>query len=207
MKRIDFIAELAKGYDTVIDIGSDHGLVLKKAIDNGYVKQGLATDIQIGPLNAAKKTLTGYPVEFYLSDGFKSVDKSFDLAIITGMGAHLITDIMAGATEDATYLLGANEKIEVLRLWLCKHQYQIIDEYVIYDDFYYVFLKVIKGSMTMSDVQIYTGIYLPKKKAAKDYYLHKVKHYQDISSKATGKKQEMYMRILTYFKDAFDNCF
>lgn len=30
MKRIPFIASLTKGYNTVLDIGTDHGLVLKK---------------------------------------------------------------------------------------------------------------------------------------------------------------------------------
>lgn len=207
MKRLDFIVELTKGYDTVIDIGSDHGLVLKKAFDKGYIKKGLATDINIGPLNSAKKTLTGYPVEFYLSDGFKSVASHFDLAVITGMGPHLIADIMTNARLDATYLLGANEKLEVLRLWLNNHHYQIIDEYVIYDDFYYVFLKVTKGTMKLTEKEIYTGIHLHKKENAKDYYLHKIKHYEDLSNKTTGETKAMYLRIFTYFKDAFDNCF
>ncbi|MDV3184920.1 MAG: SAM-dependent methyltransferase, partial [Candidatus Phytoplasma australasiaticum] len=37
MKRILFIASLIKNYNTVADIGTDHGLVLKKALDLGYI--------------------------------------------------------------------------------------------------------------------------------------------------------------------------
>ena len=33
MKRLDLIASLLKGYDVAVDIGSDHGYVLKYAGD------------------------------------------------------------------------------------------------------------------------------------------------------------------------------
>lgn len=55
MNRIAFIGELTKGYETVIDIGSDHGLVLKYALDHKYIKHAVASDINKGPLNHAKK--------------------------------------------------------------------------------------------------------------------------------------------------------
>ena len=55
MSRISFIAKLTKGYDTVIDIGSDHGLVLKYALDNNFIKHAIASDINEGPLNRARK--------------------------------------------------------------------------------------------------------------------------------------------------------
>ncbi|WBL31401.1 SAM-dependent methyltransferase [Candidatus Phytoplasma sacchari] len=44
MKRIYFIATLLKGYNVVLDIGTDHGLVLKKAFDLKYIKKAIATD-------------------------------------------------------------------------------------------------------------------------------------------------------------------
>ena len=54
MKRIDFLASLTKGYQNVIDIGTDHGLVLKKAFEKGYIKSAIATDINPKPLNSAR---------------------------------------------------------------------------------------------------------------------------------------------------------
>ena len=75
MNRIDLIVSLTKGYDTVLDIGTDHGLVLKKALDLGYIKKGIASDINKEPLNQAKENLSSYPVSFYLSDGFKNIRK------------------------------------------------------------------------------------------------------------------------------------
>ena len=55
MKRIDFIASLLQGYEVAMDIGSDHGLVLKEALEQGYIKRGIATDNKVGPLNASPR--------------------------------------------------------------------------------------------------------------------------------------------------------
>ena len=50
------------------------------------------------------------------------------------MGPHLIIDILKEVMhlEDKTYILGANEKIEVLRNWLSHNGFNIVDEYVIF---------------------------------------------------------------------------
>lgn len=203
MNRIAFIGELTKGYETVIDIGSDHGLVLKYALDHKYIKHAVASDINKGPLNHAKKNLAGYPVRFYLSDGFKSVDKDYNLAVITGMGPHLIIDILKEVMhlEDKTYILGANEKIEVLRTWLSNNGFNIVDEYVIFDGFYYVFLKVIKGSMTLTEEDIYLGPKLKTKKEAQAYFKHKYNHYLDLSKKAKGEKLVEIEKTLQLFSN------
>lgn len=201
MNRIAFIGELTKGYDTVIDIGSDHGLVLKYALEHKYIKHAVASDINEGPLNHAKKNLAGYPVRFYLSDGFKSVDKNYNLGVITGMGPHLIINILKEVIdlEDKTYILGANEKIEVLRTWLSHNGFNIVDEYVIFDGFYYVFLKVVKGTMTLTEEDIYLGPKLKLKEEAQAYFKHKYNHYLDLSKKAKGEKLVEIESILQHF--------
>ncbi|WP_025725209.1 tRNA (adenine(22)-N(1))-methyltransferase [Acholeplasma granularum] len=201
MNRIDFITSLLKGYDTVLDIGADHGLVIKKAIDLGYIKNGIAADINKGPLNHAKKNLTGYPVRFYLSDGFKKIDADYDLAVITGMGSRLIIDILKHAKLDRTYILGANEKVEILRSWLVSNNYEIIDEYIIYDGFYYVFLKVKKGQMNLSDSDLYVGPILKNKVEATQYFKHKKDHFLSLLNKVHGKKYDEFHTIYTYFNE------
>ncbi|HLT00230.1 MAG TPA: class I SAM-dependent methyltransferase [Acholeplasma sp.] len=203
MKRIDFIVELIKGYDTVADIGTDHGLVLKKALDLGYIKYGLATDINPGPLKSSQKTLTGYPVEFYLSDGFKGLNKPFDLAVITGMGAYLIADIMEHAPNSGEFLLGAHDNIEFLRGFLANNNYEITDEFVVLDKFYYVFLKVRRGQMTLTDENLYTGVYLTSKFQSIQYFKHQMEHFERLKEKAKGENQVKYEKIFTYFKNAY----
>lgn len=200
INRIDFIVELTKNYHTLIDIGSDHGFVIKRALDKGYIKKGIATDVNEGPLNNAKKTLTGYPVEFYLSDGFKDVKQSYDLAVITGMGGLLISNIMNYSNEDATYILGPNDRVSNLREYLANNNYKIIDEYVIYDDFFYVFIKVIKGKMILTDSDLYLGPILKIKPEAKAYYKQQIEYYEDIILKSKGKTDKINYQILDYFQ-------
>ncbi|MFR0367939.1 SAM-dependent methyltransferase [Candidatus Phytoplasma palmae] len=53
MKRIMFIVSLIKGYNVVLDIGTDHGLVLKKALQLKYINKGIAVDVKINPLRKA----------------------------------------------------------------------------------------------------------------------------------------------------------
>ncbi len=38
-KRISFLAELTKGFKTVLDIGTDHGLVLLEAFKKAILKK------------------------------------------------------------------------------------------------------------------------------------------------------------------------
>ena len=201
MNRIQFIASLLQGYDIAIDIGSDHGLVLKYALDNNYIKHAVASDLNEGPLNHAKQNLTGYPVRFYLSDGFKNVPLDYDIAVITGMGPHLILDILKNVLhlEGKTYILGANDKVEVLREGLMQLGFKIIDEYVIHDGFYYVFLKVVIGNMTLTQQDIYVGPILKHKPEAKSFFEHKYNYYLDLSKKVRGHKLKEIKTILKYF--------
>ena len=201
MNRIQFIASLLQGYDIAIDIGSDHGLVLKYALDNNYIQHAVASDLNEGPLNHAKQNLTGYPVRFYLSDGFKNVPLDYDIAVITGMGPHLILDILKNVLhlEGKTYILGANDKVEVLREGLMQLGFKIIDEYVIHDGFYYVFLKVVIGKMTLTQQDIYVGPILKHKPEAKSFFEHKYNYYLDLSKKVTGHKLKEIKTILKFF--------
>ena len=84
-----------------------------------------------------------------------NVKKTFDLAIIAGMGSFLICDILEHAPKhEVTYILQANDKIEVLRAYLMDHGFKIVDEYLLFDQFYYVILKVIRGKMMLSEYDI-----------------------------------------------------
>ncbi|CDR30609.1 Family of uncharacterised function (DUF633) [Acholeplasma oculi] len=201
MSRIEFLASLTKGYTKVIDVGTDHGKVLKIALDLNYIKEGIATDINKGPLESAKKNLEGYPVKFFLTDGFKGVKEDFDLGIITGMGSRLICSILKDAPKHKTYILGAHEKLDILRKWLQNHHFKIVDEYVIHDGFYYCFMKVETGEMRLSESEIFTGPILKLKQEALPYFEHKAKYYLGLSQKAKHEKSEEYYKIYTFYND------
>jgi tRNA (adenine22-N1)-methyltransferase len=201
-KRISFLAELTKGYSKVLDIGTDHGLVLRKAFDKGYINEAIASDINEQPLNQAKKNLKNYPVHYVISDGFLAINEPFDLAIIAGMGAYLICDILTHApTHQATYILQANDKQEVLRKYLCDHEFMIIDEYIVFDKFSYVIIKVQRGQMTLTEDELYLGPILKHKPEAVTYYKQKAHQIEKIIQQADEKRQDELIKVLKIYKN------
>ncbi|MGI6787593.1 MAG: tRNA (adenine(22)-N(1))-methyltransferase [Acholeplasmataceae bacterium] len=198
MKRIELLSGLLKGYDTVADIGSDHGYVLKYAFDNNYIKYGIVGEIAEGPLQNAKSTLSNYPVTFYLSDGFDKIDAPFDIGVISGMGVYTIIDILNRAPKKE-YLLQPNDKHEILREYLNKNDYQIVNEYITFDKFFYIIIHVKPGKETLSDEDIFLGPKLKYKPEAKKFYKHKLSHYNSIIKKCdqeTKNKLSNYINML-----------
>jgi tRNA (adenine22-N1)-methyltransferase len=201
-KRISFLAELTQGYHKVLDIGTDHGLVLKKAFEKGYIHEAIASDINENPLNQARRNLKNYPVHYVTSDGFLAIKEPFDLAIIAGMGAYLICDILNHApTSDITYILQANDKQDILRKYLMDHDFIIIDEYLVFDKFSYVVMKVKRGSMVLTEDELYLGPVLKHKKEALLYYKQKAHQIEKIIAKADEKRQEELLKVLKIYKN------
>jgi tRNA (adenine22-N1)-methyltransferase len=198
-KRIKYLAELTKGYDRVLDIGTDHGLVLLEAFKIGYIKSAIASDLREEPLNQAKKNLKQYEVEFVLSDGFENIKTSYDLAIIAGMGSYLITDIMKKAPKDKTYILQANDKHHVLRKFLSENGFYLEDEYVIHDKFYYVIMIVKKGKMNILPEDLYLGPKLKHKAEAIPYYQHKIKQYEKVLPKTDDDRKDELLKLINIY--------
>lgn len=199
-KRIKFLSELTKGYDRVLDIGTDHGLVLLEAFKSGYIKSAIASDLREEPLKSAMRNLDKYPVEFVVSDGFEKVKSDFDLAIIAGMGAYLIKDILNLAPKDKTYILQANDNHDILRAYLADHGFEIVDEYIIHDKFYYIMMVVKKGHMTLLEADLYLGPKLKYKVEARPFYENKIKQYKKIYPKADEMRKQTLLRLINIYE-------
>ncbi|MBN2300517.1 MAG: SAM-dependent methyltransferase [Acholeplasmataceae bacterium] len=201
-KRIEFLADLTRGYNKVLDIGTDHGLVLSSAFEKGYIKSAIASDLREKPLNQAKKNLRKYPISYVISDGFSDIKEEFDLAIIAGMGAYLITNILDHAPSGHhEYLLQANDKIEILRTYLMNNGFSIVDEFIIHDRFYYVILKVIRGKMILNEDDILLGPILKSKPEAKPYYQRKARQIEKIMVNADEKRVESLKKMHKIYKN------
>lgn len=136
--RLQIIASFLEPTDVLADIGCDHGylgiLALQKGIS--YVQ---CIDNKIGPLSAAKKNLKNYDnVEFTLASGITSLNNLVSVIAICGMGGQLIIDIL---NQDLTRLkklkkiiLQPNSDQYLLRTFLSNHQFEIIDEKIVYEN-------------------------------------------------------------------------
>ena len=105
-KRLKAIVDFVDEYETIIDVGTDHGKVPITLANMGKAKNIIATDINVGPLNAcienAKKYVTNKNVSmsFIKTNGLIGIDKELDCeVIISGMGFDLISEILANIRE------------------------------------------------------------------------------------------------------------
>lgn len=197
--RLYSIASLIdKNSHTLLDIGVDHGYLIKIAFDNNKIKKAIAADINEKPLNSAKANLINYNVTYVLSNGFEKINDEFDVVVISGLGANTIKDILKLAPKDnITYILQANNKVERLRKYLSSNNFKIIDEVLVYEnDRYYVILKVVRGNQTLSEEEIYLGPVLMNKKSSKAYYQHQLDHYNDLINNKNAKEMAFKDEIL-----------
>lgn len=199
-KRLDFLAECLIGYERILDIGCDHGLVIKKAIDQGFIQSAIAADIGEKPLNQAKKNLLGYPVEFVVSNGFESINSDYDVVVIAGMGVYTIIDILSQKHQSANYILQANDKYEILRKFLFDQGYRIVDEHVVFDKFFYVIIKVVKGDDQYMEEDLYVGPILKTKPEAKPYYTYQINRIKKLIKHADVETINRYQHILSFYE-------
>ena len=201
-KRIQAIVEAIQGYHTVLDIGTDHGYVLKDALDLNYIQKGIASDLREKPLQKAKERLKNYPVTFYQSDGFLSIDIPFDVAVIAGMGSYTIIDILKNRPDlKEDLLVMPHDNIDVLRRYLAENNFMINYEKIIYDRHFYTLFKIKRGKMMLSEKEIHTGFHSIIDSTYQAYLLYVIKHYEHLVQVSTYDKKTYLKNILTYFKE------
>ena len=117
------------------DIGTDHCRLCVYSILNNKASHAYATDINKGPLLAAKRLVEKYGlidrIDLILSDGFKQIDgrvlNRVDNFVIAGMGGQLISKIMSDSKKkDATFVLQPMNANDILSEFICKNGYRII---------------------------------------------------------------------------------
>jgi len=135
--RLKVIASLVPGGSIVADIGTDHGYLPIYLLKNNDVRHVYATDVNRGPLQAAKEFVTENKemkrVDLILGDGLSCVKKkNVDGAVIAGMGGILIQEIIQRDFDKAKALswmiLQPMTAPEKLREYLMQNGFEIIRE-------------------------------------------------------------------------------
>lgn len=136
-KRLDKIASFVEPGIGVADVGTDHGYIPVMLCRRGYEGNIVATDINEGPLNKARLSLSeaGFEdkVSLMLCDGLDGCNpESVNTIIVAGMGGDTITGILDRAEwcarEDIRLILQPVTKPEILRYWLINNDFCITDE-------------------------------------------------------------------------------
>ena len=149
-KRLKRIAEHVDKCESVADIGTDHGYIPIYLVKEGICKKAIASDINKGPIEKAKVNVAfegvSNKVKCLLGPGLNPLKVGeVNGVILAGMGGNLTRDILLADMDKVKkydfIILQPAQNPEVLRAFLYKNDYEIIDEDLIKDEgrFYELF--------------------------------------------------------------------
>lgn len=167
-KRLQKIASFVKPGVGVVDVGTDHGYIPIMLCRQGYEGNIIGTDINKGPLNKARNSLSeaGFEeiVSLKLCDGLEAVTpESVNTIIVAGMGGDTITGILDRAEwcsrSDICLILQPVTKSEILRYWLINNEFCITDEVLVKENgtVYQIICAKPGISEKYSDLELFTG--------------------------------------------------
>ena len=162
------IAALVRNGRGLIDVGTDHGYLPVMLAESGYSGALFASDINAGPLSAARRTaaeagLTNR-IRFFLCDGLRLCPPDeIDTIVIAGMGGDMIVKILDEAEwcMNPRYhlILQPMTKAEVLRYWLVNNEFAIESETIAADggSLYQIISASFGGKTMLSDAELFIG--------------------------------------------------
>lgn len=149
-KRLQKVIDLVDtDLNVVVDIGTDHGFVALKVIEDKNAKLVYATDISEGSLKKAEELAKKYNYSdrmiCVLSDGFNKLNiNKANLVIIAGMGGYEIVKILSNPNNINIneFILEPMQHTKVLRKYLYENGYNISYDETIQDrDKFYSVIK------------------------------------------------------------------
>ncbi len=170
--RLQCIAACVPRGAYLADVGTDHGYLPVWLLQNGRISHAVASDINAGPLEHARRTAAEYGVseriDFRLCAGLDGIGREdADTVVIAGMGGETIIKILSGASWDwdgVTMLLQPMTRSELLRPWLAEHGFCIASERLVRDKgTIYAVLEVKQGQgAPLSGVDSWCGAGVPR---------------------------------------------
>ncbi|HEY8418914.1 MAG TPA: class I SAM-dependent methyltransferase [Clostridia bacterium] len=166
-KRLQSIADCVNYYDTIADIGCDHGKLSVYLISKGRCSKVLATDISPKSLektqNLAQSKKVSDKIITLCGDGLEPLinyGQKIDLAIIAGLGGYEIIKIIERDKNFIDrYILSPQQNVSILRKKLNEFGYKIINDFIVLDKSkFYDIIEVEKGYQELNELELEWGI-------------------------------------------------
>ena len=152
MSRIDELLKYAGDYDKLIDVGCDHGYLGITALQKTTASV-VFSDISEKCLMKARQNLPSKyakRAEFLVCDGVPNIDA--DVVVLAGMGGLNIINILKNSKANISrYILQPMNNIEKLREYVYSRYEVVIDDVIIEDDRFYIFLVVKNTPKSISE--------------------------------------------------------
>lgn len=106
LPRLEAAYELLPRNCILADVGCDHGMLCKAALEGGKAKRVYACDISAPSLDKARKVLNGFDnVQFVCCDGLKKVPRDYTAVTLCGMGGETVLEILQGLDRDVSLIV------------------------------------------------------------------------------------------------------
>lgn len=211
-KRLNAIYNLVPECNTLVDIGTDHGLLIIKTVMENKTKIAYGVDINQGPLDQAAENVKKYDlndkIHLCLADGLVGFKAQADVFVLAGLGSETIWGIIEAYPfdENQTIIIQSNSKLTWLRKTLFKNGFSILNEKFLYDRKKPVFILVVKKiNQAVSLEDIYLGPIL-KNQSNLDYFKYLEKRCVNLSEivKSNDEYVDEYGIIKRYLTERSD---
>lgn len=201
MSRIETLASLVDKDAYVLDIGTDHAYLPIYLYENNITKRVIGSDISKNALEYAKANLIKHGLEnkikLIVSDGFKNINETFDIAIISGVGTETIKKILDYKKLPNKLIISSHKNVLELRKYMQSIGYKIIDEKIVYEnEKYYDLIKYEKGYDNLDEYSLLVGI-----SNNLEYINHLKEKYKILYNKSHDKKYLEYIKIIERKQD------
>ncbi len=170
-KRLIKISKFIPKNKVIFDVGSDHGLLPCFLVIHNDAVKVYAGDNKKGPLLKAIGNIKKYQledkIEAVLSDGLDMAKDDVQIVVIAGMGVHTAIKILdkANLTDYERIIIQVNKDMPLIREYAVNNNLKIIDEAVVYDEFYYEIIVLVPNSkVNYSEKELKYGPILLKNK-------------------------------------------
>lgn len=194
--RLETVFELVREsrsgleHGRVIDIGSDHGFLSVRCLEEGVSDYAVCTDIHEAPAQKSKSSLimAGFKDRFtvIVTDGMRGISlQPADIVVTAGMGGLNIIDIFTGIINDSDeqilrlcgFVIQSQKSTHLVRRFFAEHGFVIANETVCKDrGFFYNVMRLEYTGIPyeLSMRQSYYGPCLLKKydELTKEYFEH-----------------------------------
>ncbi|NLA78231.1 MAG: SAM-dependent methyltransferase [Erysipelothrix sp.] len=148
-KRLATIYKWINQGDVIADIGTDHGYLIAALVADQVCPKAFGVDNKPGPLQQAAKVMKAYHLEADVELTLAMPDHAYhhvDGWVIAGLGYETITKIIDEHFQSIKKLkyviIQSNTKVAQLRSYLQSKNLHIVDEKLVFDEFYYPMIKV-----------------------------------------------------------------
>ena len=161
-QRLLTLASLCPTTGPLLDVGSDHGHLLKILFQQGFAFPLYGSELTLSSFQSLKKSVEDFPFTIYQANGLQDLPKGITTIVIAGMGGLLMVEILTQgliALKTIQHLvLGPQRDAHHLRHWLADHGWQIREErFVLEGNQGYPLLVASPGKMVLSDIEARYG--------------------------------------------------